>query len=35
VVPSSGYRERMIVAVVNFALPSPLTPDEAQAITLT
>jgi len=25
----------MIVAVVNFALPSPLTPDEAQAITLT
>lgn len=27
-----GYRERMIVAVVNFALPAPLTYDEARAM---
>lgn len=31
-VGSSGYRERMIVAVVNFALPAPLSPDEARAM---
>ena len=29
---SPGYGERMIVAVVNFALPAPLTPDEARAM---
>ena len=29
---SSGYGERMIVAVVNFALPAPLTTDEARAM---
>lgn len=29
---ASGYRERMIVAVVNFALPAPLTTDEARAM---
>ncbi len=27
-----GYGERMIVAVVNFALPAPLTTDEARAM---
>ena len=29
---SSGYGERMIVAVVNFVLPAPLTTDEARAM---
>ncbi len=29
---SSGYGERMIVAIVNFALPAPLSPDEARAM---
>lgn len=29
---SSGYGERMIVAVVNFDLPAPLSPDEARAM---
>jgi Putative mono-oxygenase ydhR len=29
---TSGYGERMIVAVVNFALPAPLTTDEARAM---
>ncbi len=28
----SGYGERMIVAVVNFALPAPLSADEARAM---
>jgi hypothetical protein len=27
-----GYGERMIVAIVNFALPAPLTADEARAM---
>lgn len=27
-----SYGERMIVAIVNFALPAPLTPDEARAM---
>jgi hypothetical protein len=30
--PPSGYGERMIVAVVNFDLPSPLTSDEARSM---
>lgn len=29
---ASGYGERMIVAVVNFALPAPLSTDEARAM---
>jgi hypothetical protein len=29
---ASRYGERMIVAVVNFALPAPLTTDEARAM---
>ena len=29
---TQGYGERMIVAVVNFALPAPLTTDEARAM---
>lgn len=29
---ASGYGECMIVAVVNFALPAPLTSDEARAM---
>ncbi len=31
-VTSPGYGERMIVAVVNFALPAPLSSDEAKAM---
>ncbi len=29
---AAGYGERMIVAVVNFALPAPLSSDEARAM---
>ena len=29
---AAGYGERMIVAVVNFALPAPLSTDEARAM---
>jgi hypothetical protein len=29
---ASGYGKRMIVAVVNFALPAPLSSDEARAM---